>query len=112
LGTNNTEKLAIAKEYIVKYNIAIRELVDEFNTDPRLEKLQTRVVAQPFAEETDLAQREWISQADCFHPSAEGQALFARGMWENLQQPVGAKSNKIDPTDPPLCPTADTRVGI
>lgn len=52
------------------------------------------------------------SKADCFHPSAEGQALFARGMWENLQQPVGSKENKVDPKDPPVCPTNDTRVGV
>ena len=28
-------------------------------------------------------------QADCFHPSAEGQAVVARGLFENLLQPVG-----------------------
>jgi len=112
LGTNNPAKLAIAREYIGKYNIAMRELVEEFNAKPSIANSNTRFVAQPFAEATDLAQREWISQADCFHPSAEGQALFARGMWENLQQPVGSKENKVDPKDPPVCPTNDTRVGV
>jgi lysophospholipase L1-like esterase len=111
LGTNDPAKMAIAREYIGKYNVAIRELVAEFNAkSDRLSN--TKFVAQPFAEATDLAQREWISQADCFHPSAEGQALFARGMWENLQQPVGSKLNKIDPNEQPVCPTADTKVGV
>ena len=58
-GTNNPAKLAIAREYIIKYNIAIRELVEEFNAMPAVANSNTRFVSQPFAEATDLAQREW-----------------------------------------------------
>ena len=33
---------------------------------------------------------------------------MARGLWNNLLQPVGSKTNQVGPRDPPLlCPTKE-----
>uniref|UniRef100_A0A914WYT9 Phospholipase B1 n=1 Tax=Plectus sambesii TaxID=2011161 RepID=A0A914WYT9_9BILA len=45
---------------------------------------------------------------DCFHFSQYGHALVAKGLWNNMVQPVGAKTmamNYSDPTTALLCPS-------
>jgi len=44
---------------------------------------------------------------DCFHMSGKGHAGIAVGLWNNLLQPVGEKSNTWKPEDPVLCPTQE-----
>ena len=101
-GTDDERKLAVARKYIQLYNAAIEKLVPEFNS--QLRGTDTRFVLQPFAIQTDLAEREWISQADCFHPSAEGQAFISRGIWDNLLQ-----VRRVCRPPPPMSPLLYTR---
>ena len=44
---------------------------------------------------------------DCFHFSAKGHATGAIGIWNNMLQPVGGKSNTITPGDKIACPTKE-----
>ncbi|GMT16379.1 hypothetical protein PFISCL1PPCAC_7676, partial [Pristionchus fissidentatus] len=43
---------------------------------------------------------------DCFHFAAYGHAIVAKNLWNNMMQPVGAKSpaNLTDDGLPPICP--------
>ncbi|GMR39526.1 hypothetical protein PMAYCL1PPCAC_09721, partial [Pristionchus mayeri] len=43
---------------------------------------------------------------DCFHFAAYGHAIVAKGLWNNMMQPVGAQSaaNLTDDGIPPICP--------
>jgi len=61
------------------------------------------------AHQTVIPDNSWISTADCFHPSGEGQRLFATGLWNGMLTPVPKKADytaAID--DVPMCADADT----
>ena len=52
----------------------------------------TAFVVLPFAKHSSFAAKKSLVSGDCFHPSGRGQALIARGLWNNLMQPANAKA--------------------
>lgn len=42
---------------------------------------------------------------DCFHFSSKGHTAAAIGLWNNMLQPVGKKTETMNPNDQILCPT-------
>ncbi|KNC51224.1 uncharacterized protein AMSG_06582 [Thecamonas trahens ATCC 50062] len=53
------------------------------------------------------AGKEWLSRADCFHPSGHrGQPMIGMGMWNSMISPVGAKPT-LTPETTLKCPTDD-----
>jgi len=69
---------------------------------------QFAVVVQPFLDNAVIPSREWLSAADCFHPSAIAHQAMGIGLWNNLISPKAQKSNKLVPGEQPLCPTDNT----
>ncbi len=85
------------------------------------------VVSQPFGRNTaatDLPD-DFLSNLDCFHPSLVAHEAMAIALWylilrvclsytnlyiirNNMLTPMAQKKTYLDPTDIPLCPTADT----
>ncbi|KAI8585413.1 hypothetical protein BDZ88DRAFT_22688 [Geranomyces variabilis] len=57
---------------------------------------------------------EFISNVDCFHPSAHGHALLARGTWNNLFHAQKDKVTAYQITDalPLYCPTDADRIQV
>jgi hypothetical protein len=86
-------------------------LIDEFNkatqsviAEVMASKTRTdnALVFQPFALDTKILDKSLVAP-DCFHPSAEGQATFAVGLWNNLLEGIGKKSTSVTPEDEPAC---------
>jgi len=101
--------LQMARSYINGYNEVLTSLASEFNGPDHAGTRGegTTFIVHPFGRESDLADKDLIGD-DCFHPSARGQALLARGLWNNLMQPTGAKSTSISESDATLCPSPNT----
>jgi phospholipase B1 len=53
---------------------------------------------------------DYISNIDCFHPSQEAHAVFARALWNNLNLSFDQKSKTIRPFIQSQCPTSDSRI--
>jgi len=66
------------------------------------------VVVQPFLVQTVITERNQLSAADCFHPSAPSHATAAVALWNNLLTPAAQKKTAWNPADVPICPTADS----
>jgi len=53
--------------------------------------------------------RSFLSSLDCFHPSLAADQAFAYQLWNNMMEPVGAKTKDPDTQHIKFkCPTADT----
>jgi len=53
--------------------------------------------------------RAFLSSLDCFHPSLPADEAFAYQLWNNMMEPVGAKTKVPDPHHVQFkCPTAAT----
>jgi len=105
VGTSNAANRALvsstAKDYIARaYKIA-----SEFNGRGSLTQA---VVVQPFLTENIISERNLLSPADCFHPSALAHGLASTALWNNMLTPAGSKKTKWDANDTPICATADS----
>eukprot|EP00041_Stephanoeca_diplocostata_P013825 m.245923 g.245923 ORF g.245923 m.245923 type:complete len:405 (-) comp19478_c1_seq2:225-1439(-) len=110
LSTEQRDKLELAREYVAKFNAALEQEVMVFNDNVR-DRQDIRAVVQPFAIKTNITTAEFISDADCFHPSELGQEVFGIGLWNNMIQSVASKANAIDLANPEVqCPTRDSRI--
>ncbi|CAF0895415.1 unnamed protein product [Brachionus calyciflorus] len=95
-------------EYIDGYHNFTRAVVDSGRYDSRDD---FAVVLQPFFQDYRLPKLSdgnvdfSFFAPDCFHFSTKGQASAAIGLWNNMLQPVGKKSNTWSPNDPILCPS-------
>mmetsp|Transcript_35161 Transcript_35161/g.104732 ORF Transcript_35161/g.104732 Transcript_35161/m.104732 type:complete len:332 (-) Transcript_35161:141-1136(-) len=105
---NWASDLAVARQRVGEYNGKLVELVAEFNGDAHASTRGqgTTFIVQPFAQHTVFSATHLVSD-DCFHPSAAGQELLARGLWNNLLQPAGEKASSVEEGEALLCPTAD-----
>ncbi|CAK9804109.1 Phospholipase B1, membrane-associated [Anthophora plagiata] len=81
---------------------------EEFQTDdftvvaqPTLKRATIPLAEDGFADMSYLA-------PDCFHVSQKTNALFANGVWNNLLEPIGNKTEYwLEPYTRFLCPTAE-----
>ena len=69
-----------------------------------------RVVVQPFTEGLALSDAKLLNPVDCFYPSMEGQALLAKGLWNNMMTPSGLKATDVTPDQELVCPYESTRL--
>eukprot|EP00030_Apusomonadida_sp_AF-17_P002881 a342544_21.p1 GENE.a342544_21~~a342544_21.p1 ORF type:complete len:387 (-),score=140.66 a342544_21:55-1185(-) len=94
----------ITADTIVQYNQVIAAMAAKWNGI----REDFAVVNQPALINTLLPDKSYLSTADCFHPSGTGQALLAKGIWNNLLQPLSAKSTSVSPSDAIICPTVES----
>ena len=103
-GTNS-DKIAATQKAINEYNDIMASLVDEFNAKTGADQA---FVIQPFLVGFELpsgnAGKAYLCTADSFHPSPLGHALFGTGLWNNMIEPVGAKS-RLSTSTTIKCPT-------
>ncbi|XP_017881302.1 phospholipase B1, membrane-associated-like [Ceratina calcarata] len=91
-----------------------QEVEEEVVAYPEFHKNDFTVVALPTLKriqlplaEDGLADPSYLS-SDCFHVSQKTNALYANGLWNNLLEPVGNKTNHTYPIyERFLCPTED-----
>ncbi|XP_076764145.1 phospholipase B1, membrane-associated [Xylocopa sonorina] len=91
-----------------------QDLEEEIADYPEFHRDDFTVVAQPTIKnvfipraEDGYADMTYLS-ADCFHISQKTNALYANGLWNNLLQPVGNKSDHWEPLFKKfLCPTSE-----
>ena len=100
----------LAREYVGRYNTKLASLVTRFNGAEfdSVRGLGTRFVLQPVGDSTDFSADQSLVADDCFHPSSKGQALLARGVWNNMMQPAGSKSTSVDTASDTVCPVLAT----
>jgi len=107
LSTTNKERVQrtqakIAAYHAVNENLAARYRRDDF-----------AVVGQPSLTKAVIPDRAYITHADCFHPSGEGQRLFATALWNSMILPREKKNTYVaDARDLPQCANADTRLYV
>jgi phospholipase B1 len=61
--------------------------------------------SQPLRDANGIVDISYVA-IDCVHLSANGNRVYATGLWENMLQPVGAKGS-LTADDPPVCPSQD-----
>ncbi|KAJ3022909.1 hypothetical protein HKX48_004953 [Thoreauomyces humboldtii] len=93
----NERIMSIAASYVGKYN-------------------DFAVIADPGTGGTSISDFgvDYISQVDCFHPSALAHAMLARGSWNNLFHTLATKATSyvISDTVPLYCPTDSDRIQV
>nr|XP_002121478.1 phospholipase B1, membrane-associated-like [Ciona intestinalis] len=103
------EELPIIIEKNKQYQTLTQDLIASGRYDTRDD---FTVVLQPFFRNTVLPYTEdgqvdsTYFAPDCFHFSSKGHALGAVNLWNNMLQPVGAKTTEWDITDL-LCPSEE-----
>jgi phospholipase B1 len=96
---------AVIADFTAQYNAALVTLVKDY------EQHHTKnfaAVIQPFLTKTRIPDRNYISPADCFHPSLLGQQSFAIALWNNMLTPAHLKATTFTPGEEPMCPTEHT----
>jgi len=101
-NTRRTVQLAVKSYAEVMYKLA-----GEFNS-PRY--TDRTVVIQPTLINTKIPERNYLSAADCFHPSALGQQNIAIAFWNNFITPVASKSLEWIPGGGITCPLAGSLI--
>jgi len=86
----------------------------ELQTNGTFERDDFTVIVQPFLRDTTEPPRTANGQVDhgffapdCFHFAQYGHAMAAKGLWNNIMQPVGMKNTKYNLSDPTValnCP--------
>jgi len=66
------------------------------------------VVVQPFLRDSPIYNRTFLSAADCFHPSEIAHQAISVALWNSIVTPAAQKKFSWDPSDVPICATADT----
>jgi len=66
------------------------------------------VVVQPFLEQTSIDNRNELSAADCFHPSALSHGVASVALWNNMISPASQKKRAWSFNDAPICATSNT----
>jgi len=105
VGTSNSADRAAVQQAGKDYQANAYKIAQNFNSrnNPGF-----AVVVQPFLINTLIADRNQLSQADCFHPSAPSHATAAVALWNNMLTPAAQKKTAWNPSDAPLCPTSAT----
>jgi len=81
--------LAAVDRIAVAYNDVFERIAFEWDAK-QLPGFTVR--AQPFASKIQSDDPTELSALDCFHPSVYSHHILALGLWNNLQQPPGAKT--------------------
>jgi len=109
VGTSNANSRALVASTGKDYQARATTIAKYFNALASSQgKKDFAIVVQPFLINTTIADRAQLSAADCFHPSAASHATAAVALWNNALTPAAKKKIAWNPTDAPLCPTADT----
>ena len=85
------EELEIARDNIRQYNTVLRRLTTEHNARAANDPDAAVFVVQPSTEGVQFTDTSMVAY-DCFHPSAEGHAALALGLWNNIIQHGAAKA--------------------
>jgi len=63
------------------------------------------VVIQPFLQNLVIPGLDFVSELDCFHPSADANLAMSVGLWNNMMSPPSKKSKEIPVVLPEfICP--------
>ncbi|XP_021163281.2 phospholipase B1, membrane-associated, partial [Fundulus heteroclitus] len=109
----NSEALQILETLNRGYQRSLHKLVESGRYDTRPD---FTVVIQPFLRDITMPRlpdgrpdRSFFS-ADCFHLSQKAQTLMARSLWNNMLEPLGAKTSSQDFNSAIdlKCPTKDS----
>jgi len=107
LSTTNKERVVKTQQQIAGYNAVNEKLAGKYLRD------DFAVVVQPSLIHSVIPDRAYITNADCFHPSGEGQRLFATALWNSMVLPRTEKSAYIaKATDMPVCADDNTRLFV
>jgi hypothetical protein len=103
LTDHTTEKQRkMMDEAAVKFNQRLYKIEDEWRAKNLSE---FNVVVQPFFQNLVIPGIDFVSELDCFHPSADADLGMAVSLWNNMMTPPGKKATNI-PLDLPdfICP--------
>jgi len=92
-------------DYAAEYRQRVHDIADYWSS---LGLTEFKVVVQPFTERLLILNLDFLSEADCFHPSWISDQIMAMGLWNNLLTPPSEKATNVSLTITPLCPTRDT----
>jgi len=107
LTTNDKNRKAHTQAAITAYNAVIEKLAPKFRRD------DFAIVVQPALVHSVIPDKSYITHADCFHPSGEGQRMFATALWNSMILPRAQKASYIATADDtPVCATAETRLYV
>ncbi|XP_022094631.1 uncharacterized protein LOC110981397 [Acanthaster planci] len=95
---------------LLQYQIQLEALIGSGTFD---DKEDFTVVYQPFLHDSKIPLIEGSGDLsymapDCFHFSAKGHAETAKGLWNNMMQPVGSKVTSWEPNGAFTCPSEVT----
>ncbi|MEE6473610.1 hypothetical protein FKM82_010106 [Ascaphus truei] len=108
----DTPEISTLKLFNKQYQEKTRQLVESGRYDTRED---FAVVIQPFLENLELPRKEdgapdrSYMAPDCFHFAEKAHAQSARGLWTNMLEPLGQKTNneKLDGDITIKCPSQD-----
>jgi len=101
-STDSSKQDAVRKANTA-YNEVISRLAATYGRD------DFAVVVQPSLVKSVIPDKSYISTADCFHPSGDGQRMLAVGLWNSMLLPVQDKGNYVATVDDvPSCADENT----
>jgi phospholipase B1 len=104
---SDQQKRTYIDSILVEFNRRIYKIVDEW----KAKKSQTFAVqVQPFTANLVIPDTRYLSTLDCFHPSLLAHQKFAVSIWNSILTPWAKKKQFFDPSDPIVCPDANTRL--
>jgi len=104
-GSTDAKKRALVANEVKAYQQAAHGIAGYYATK---NSTQFAVVVQPFLVNTVIPDRSYLSQADCFHPSAKAHEAFSISLWNNMITRASQKRTKWDPSETVQCATPDT----
>jgi phospholipase B1 len=105
-ASDDSKKRELVQKLVGEYNQDLTTMVNQYP-----DRDDWAVVLQPALQNAEISEKSLISEADCFHPSASGQAAFSVGLWNNLVEPAAKKTTwKIG--DTLRCLTAEDRLTL
>eukprot|EP00762_Andalucia_godoyi_P002932 ANDGO_04184.mRNA.1 hypothetical protein CAOG_00259 len=108
IGPNSgPESWALMDAHTAAYNEKMYELEAKWAAKG-LAEFGVRI--QPVLENLDLPDLSYVSNLDCFHPSAKANEQMAMGLWNSFLSPVDKKPRGIDPDLKLICPDETTRL--
>merc|ERR1711920_7932 len=106
-GKASEEQLDNLETTVADFNSRLRKLADEFN----LQRPDFAVIEQSGAAGQPLPDISFLSNLDCFHPSAKAHDAVATTLWNGLFN-HRRTPKPIQESVQPFCPTADSVIYV
>lgn len=98
-----SDEEAVHMDTVVQANNQILFQIQDEIREKRLKDFA--VIVQPGLQEMRIPDWTYLSRLDCFHPSLLAHQEVAKGVWNNMMQPVGEKTTGFEPPVQLACPT-------